>query len=92
MNVRSIMLCFVGLPIHEESTRIRLSTTVFKKAIALYANACVQYIQYKDMQCVNIYTYMDVCVSTYQPTYSHCVLSTIGETASKEDILHTLYS
>jgi hypothetical protein len=41
---------------------------------------------------VNIYTYMDVCVSTYQPTYSHCVLSTIGETASKEDILHTLYS
>ena len=47
---RSIMLCFVGLPIHEESTRIRLSTTVFKKAIALYANACVQYIQYKDIQ------------------------------------------
>ena len=28
---------------------------------------------------VNIYAYMDVCV----PTYSHCVLSTIGETASK---------
>ena len=25
-NVRSIMSCFVGLPIHEESTRIRLST------------------------------------------------------------------
>ena len=41
---------------------------------------------------VNIYTYMDICVPTYQPTYSHSVLSKIGETASKEDILHTWHS